>query len=361
MKKTRTVFLVLFIFLIACTFLFLVSFVSGEKNNPYAFPKLDHFPPMPVSAENPVTNKGQELGRFLFYDPILSADSSFSCAGCHKQTNAFSDSPNQFSNGVTKKLQIRNTLPLFNLAWYPRLFWDGRASSIEEQVYHPVRDKNEMNLNWSEAVKKIKRSKFYRQKFKDAYGKKTIDSILICKAIAQFERTLISCNSKFDKVIRKEAKLTMDELEGYELVNDMTKAGCVHCHVTDGHTLGTTAEFSNNGLDEIKPGESFRDPGFGKITRKLGDNGKFKTPSLRNLLYTAPYMHDGRFKTLEEVLDFYSEGIMISPTIDSRMEFAHKGGSHLTPAEKHKIILFLNTMSDSSFTLNKEFSNPFVK
>ena len=136
----------------------------------------------------------------------------------------------------------------------------------------------------------------------------------------------------------------------------MTKGNCLHCHTSDGDGLGTTGLFSNNGLDPY-----VTDFGFGKITNNNRDNGKFKIPSLRNLLFTAPYMHDGRFKTLDEVIEFYSSGLQISPTIDSKMEFAHQGGSKFTTLEKTKIISFLRTLSDSSFITNKQFSNPFTK
>ena len=350
MKKTNYVF---FTILVCCLFF---SFRCFVKDKPYLFPTINYFPKMPVNHINLATVNGVELGRYLFYDPILSNDSTFSCSTCHQQKNAFSDSPNKFTKGINGALQSRNTLPLFNLAWYSALFWDGRAHTIESQVFHPVRDKNEMNLNWKTAEKKINRSKFYKKLFKKTFGNVVIDSILISKVIAQFERTLISYNAKYDKVIRNEAKYTMDELEGFELLNDMTKGNCLHCHTSDGDGLGTTGLFSNNGLDPY-----VTDFGFGKITNNNRDNGKFKIPSLRNLLFTAPYMHDGRFKTLDEVIEFYSSGLQISPTIDSKMEFAHQGGSKFTTLEKTKIISFLRTLSDSSFITNKQFSNPFTK
>jgi cytochrome c peroxidase len=356
MKKTKRRFFVFYF-----TAFFFLSFLHVVNDKPYHFPKINYFPPMPVAPNNSVSLNGVELGRYLFYDPILSSDSSISCASCHKQEFAFSDSPNQFSKGIHNQYQTRNTLPLFNLAWYPKLFWDGRTNNIESQVFHPVRDAKEMNLNWHDAAKKISRSKFYQEKFKAVYTTKTIDSTLITNAIAQFERTLISYNAKYDKVINNKAKFTMAELEGLELLNDMTKGNCLHCHTTDANGLGTTAEYSNNGLDEVNDIKSFKDIGLGGTTKNINDNGKFKIPSLRNLLFTAPYMHDGRFKTLEEVLDFYSDGIKKSPTLDSKMEFVHQGGSKLATHEKTKIILFLKTLSDSVFITSKEFSNPFLK
>ena len=153
----------------------------------------------------------------------------------------------------------------------------------------------------------------------------------------------------------------MEELEGLELMNDMTKGNCLHCHTTDANGLGTTGKFSNNGLDERQNVNYFEDKGLGSVTNKNEDVGKFKIPSLRNLAFTAPYMHDGRFTTLEEVLDFYSEGVKASPTLDAKMEFKHGSKAKLTAHEKRKIILFLKTLSDSVFITCKEFADPFHK
>lgn len=314
---------------------------------------------MPVAKDNVVTNEGAQLGRFLFYDSILSRGKNMSCASCHRQEFAFSDAPKAFSSGNNGVKTNRNSQPLFNLAWYPSYFWDGRANSLEEQVFHPVRDQNEMNLDWKTAEKRIQQSSFYRQQFKAAFGHKKIDSVLIAKCIAQFMRTLISYQSKFDRVIDRTEYLSKEEFRGFRLMNDMTKGNCLHCHTTDQDILGTTGQFSNNGLDAIFDPELYADKGLGKTTHKASDNGKFKIPTLRNIALTAPYMHDGRFKTLEEVLDFYSEGVKPCVNIDSKMTFAHQGGSHLTTEEKKAIIAFLNTFTDSLFIANPEFSNPF--
>lgn len=345
-----------------CLICFLVCFgFIRLKDRPYQFPAIPQFPEMPVNRENPVTVNGVELGRRLFYDPVFSADSSLSCAGCHVQQHAFSNSPQVFSAGVHGQLQQRNTPPLFNLAWNKALFWDGRAASIEEQVFHPLRTVTEMNSSWPEVTRKIKGNKAYRKLFREAFGQAEIDSVLISKAIAQFERTLISANSKYDRVIRGEARFSLEELEGMELINDMTKGNCVHCHTTDGNGLGTTGLFSNNGLDEISHVNDFKDKGLGSYTGNTADYGKFKIPSLRNLLFTAPYMHDGRFKTLEEVLDFYSEHLKHSPTIDPNLSFVPNSAPRLNRYEKKKIIAFLKTLSDSSFIENPAYSNPFAK
>jgi len=336
-----------------------LSFKVIKQPTPYKFPKLKLFPKMP-ETDNPPTVEGAALGRFLFYDPILSADNSVSCGTCHRQEVAFSDGPNRFSQGINGELLQRNTMPLFNLAWYPKLFWDGKAASIEEQVFHPVRAHNEMNLDWKKAVERINESDFYRSKFQAVFANMEIDSVLIAQAIAQFERILISNNSKFDQVLKGESYFTSIEFEGFELMNDQTKGDCLHCHTTDANALGTTAKFSNNGLVSAFKPEDYSDLGKAEITGEAADIGKFKIPSLRNVAVTAPYMHDGRFQTLEEVLDFYSEGVQNSYNIDSKMGFAHQGGAQLKKEEKEKIIAFLKTLTDSTFLTNPEFSNPFL-
>lgn len=347
------------VFIGALTSVMVLSFKVVDQQTPYKLPELKFFPEM-LATDNPPTFEGAELGRFLFYDPILSEDNTFSCASCHKQEAAFSDSPNRFSTGINGELMTRNTLPLFNLAWYPALFWDGKAVSIEEQVFHPVRAHDEMNLDWTTAVLRIMQSDFYRSKFQVAFGNVEIDSVLIAKAIAQFERILISNNSKYDKVLTGETNFTKDEYEGFLLMNDQTKGDCLHCHTTDADALGTTTKFSNNGLDAALKPDDYSDKGKAEITGREKDIGRFRIPSLRNVAVTAPYMHDGRFETLEEVIDFYSEGVNNCYNIDSKMEFAHIGGVQLTKEEKDKIIAFLKTLTDTTFLTNPEFGNPFT-
>lgn len=330
-----------------------------QGNTPYQFPYLHLFPPMPVAESNPVTNEGVKLGRHLFYDPILSKDSTIACASCHRQEAAFSGSPDIFNKGLGGVLQKRNTLPLFNLAWYPALFWDGRVISIEEQVFQPVQAHDEMGLDWNTAVKRILNSPFYSSGFSSAFPGRKIDSTLIANVIAQFERTLLSYRSKYDMVLANKTTFTKEEAEGFEIMNEMTMGDCLHCHTTDADPLGTTLGFSNNGLDSASKEDSYSDKGRGGFTLKKEDNGKFKIPSLRNLSFTAPYMHDGRFKTLEEVLDFYSEHVQTGINTDSKMGFSHIGGVHLSKEQKRKVILFLRTLDDTSFVKDAAFSNPF--
>lgn len=341
--------------------LLVVGYKDISAPRPYPFPALAAFPRMPVAAANPVTIEGAELGRYLFYDTILSRGRNMSCASCHKQAYAFSDAPNQFSTGNNRVKQTRNTPALFNLAWYPALFWDGRAASIEEQALHPVSDHNEMNLLWPDAVRRVAASPLYIQMFTQAFGNVPIDSTLIARAIGQFERTLLSYRSKYDQLESGKAVLTKEEADGFVLVNDMTKGDCLHCHTTDADALGTTMKYSNNGLDEIADVAKYKDKGRGGITKNTAENGWFKIPSLRNVAITAPYMHDGRFKTLEAVLEFYSSGVKHAINVDSKMGFAHQGGNKLTKEEQKKIIAFLRTMTDAAFITDPAFSNPFAK
>jgi cytochrome c peroxidase len=354
LQRLKAMRRILFLFIA----LFLQSGFRGDTPTPYHFPELKGFPAMPVAAGNPVTVEGADLGRHLFYDPVLSIDSTMSCASCHKQQSAFSDAPVQFSSGRNEILK-RNTMALFNLAWYPSFFWDGRAVNIEDQVFHPLREKNEMNLDWNMAAERLNRNTYYRKKFRKAFGTSSIDSVMVSKAIAQFVRTLISCRSKYDRVLAGELYFSQEEYEGFILANEQQKGDCLHCHNTDANALGTQLQFSNNGLDHITDPEKFSDKGRGTVTGNIHDNGKFIIPSMRNLAFTAPYMHDGRFKTLEEVLDFYSEHVQQSANLDSKMEFVNRGGAHLTADEKKKIIAFLLTLSDSSFISDPAFSNPF--
>jgi cytochrome c peroxidase len=336
----------------------LCSWSMSVVTTPYRFPELNFFPAMPVSPVNPVTVEGVQLGRYLFYEKLLSDDASMSCGSCHKQEYAFSDGPKQYTEGRNRVMMKRNTMPLFNLAWYPSLFWDGRAATIEEQVFHPVRSYNEMNLDWKNAAARLNENKFYRKLFNEAFGTAEIDSVKIAMSIAQFLRTLISNQSKYDRVLAAKDRFTQDEFDGFNLINDQTKGDCMHCHSTDGDALGTQLMFSNNGLDAVTEPSAYRDIGRGAVTGNIKDYGKFMVPTLRNVGLTAPYMHDGRFKTLEEVLDFYSEGVKWSPNIDSKMQHVKRGGVNLTKDEKRKVIAFLHTLTDTVFIKNPEFSKP---
>lgn len=342
---------------IAAALLMSVACAGHLQRTPVTIPAMTGFPRS--GSQVALSEEAVQLGRRLFYDPILSIDTTVSCATCHRQEAAFSDAPIRFSAGVGHPM-ARNTPPLFNLAWHPSMFWDGRAGSIEAQAFHPVREQDEMGLDWQAATARLSAHPYYRKAFRQVFGKGGIDSTDVSIAIGQFLRTLVSASSKYDRVLRGEEYLNESEYKGFELVNDMTMGDCLHCHTTDSDALGSTFAFSNNGLDPVTDPMQFSDPGRGAITGRLEDRGKFKVPSLRNLLFTPPYMHDGRFATLEEVLEFYSRGVHASANIDSKMGSAHRGGVGLTCEEQEHIIAFLHTLTDSAFVIDGAFTDPFV-
>lgn len=309
------------------------------------------FPDMIIPEDNPMTVEGVELGRRLFYDPILSADNSQSCASCHIQASSFAEN-RRFSLGIDGIAGDRNAMALINAGWFRELNWDGSASSLEEQAFEPVTNPIEMHNTWPDAVADILADNQYPDLFFAAFGTRDIDSTLVVKALAQFERTLISADSKWDRYLRGEVQLTQSESRGFEIFFSET-GDCFHCHST---ILFTNNEFHNNGLDSV-----FADPGLFNVTGDPNDMGRFRTPSLRNVVFTAPYMHDGRFETLEEVIDFYSEGLQYSPTIDPLMKNVEQGGVRLTEEEKFHLLAFIKTLTDTSFVNNPSFSNPFVE
>ncbi len=307
-------------------------------------------PPI-IPVNNPQTVEGIALGRKLFYDPILSANNTLACANCHSPENAFTDS-NQFSEGIDGVQGTRNSMPLFNLAWNydEKFFWDGRTFSIENQALEPVRDPIEMHNKWPSAMTDLQNHSQYPELFKNAFGTSKIDSTLVTKAIAQFVRTLISGNSRFDKHLRGEITLSSSELNGFNIFMAEDKGDCFHCHGNANNPLWTDNIFHNNGLDA-----TFTDLGLGAITGDPADNGKFKSPSLRNLKFTAPYMHDGRFETLDEVINHYSEGLTNSPTIDPLMKAINNNGVQLSDNEKIDLKAFLLSLSDDEFVNNPAF------
>lgn len=345
--------------MLAAIGMLLMAFNRLPSITPFVFPEMRFFPEMPLPDGYRISNEGVLLGKYLFYDTILSRNYTMSCGSCHHPDQAFSDAPHSFSKGVNATALRRNSLPLFNLAWYDGFFWDGRAASIEELVLHPVRDPDELGLSWPEAMQRINASRFYREQFRRVFGVSQADSLHVANAIGQFLRVLLSSGSKYDRVLRNELYFTDDEQEGFFLVNDMTKGDCVHCHPIDASPLGTTGLFSNNGLDDVTEAGFYKDYGLGAVRNSSGLNGHFKIPSLRNLGFTAPYMHDGRFRTLEEVIDFYSDGVHNSVNVDGSMMSARKGGAGYTADEKRKVIAFLHTLNDSAFVSNPLFRNPF--
>lgn len=312
-----------------------------------------------LPADNPLTQEGVELGRMLFYDPIVSSDSSMSCASCHLQSLGFSDG-SALSTGVEGRQTTRNSMPLINLAFNPNgFFWDGRSPSLEDQALHPVMDRVELNEDWDNVVRKLKRSERYPQRFRAAFGiekRSQITRELAVKAIAQFERTLISSNSRFDRVVYlNDGWLTDSEQRGKDLFyvepTNPDHPGCSHCH---GGVNFTDFSFRNNGIDTVATLDDFADKGLGTVTGKYYDNGRFKVPSLRNVALTAPYMHDGRFNTLGEVLDHYKTGGHGVENEDPNI-FPFS----LTEQQKQDMIAFLQTLTDTSFLNKPAFANPF--
>jgi len=316
-----------------------------------------YLPPMEIPADNPLTIEGVALGRKLFYDTKLSADNTQACASCHAPTSGFTDSE-QFSTGIDGLEGNRNSMPIVNLGWAKELFWDGRAKSLEDQAFGPVVNPIEMHNTWINAVSTLQADSKYPELFNKAFGSTVIDSVKVVKAIAQFERTMISGNSPFDRYLRGEdtGMTEEEELEvyqGFALFMDETKGDCFHCHGDSYMPLWTDNLFHNNGLDA-----TFSDNGLGAVTGNSSDNGKFKTPTLRNLKFTAPYMHDGRFSTLDEVVNHYSFGLQNSSTIDPLMKNLDNGGIALSPTEKALLIKFLESLSDESYIINPDFQAP---
>ncbi len=318
------------------------------KPHPYTLPIPKDFTKLKPSLENPMTEEGIALGYKLFHDPILSLDSTMSCASCHQVTLGFTDGE-ALSKGINQKIGRRSAMSLANIAFYKKgLFWDGRINTLEEQALLPVEDTVELNNSWDNVIEKLKKDSDYPVYFRKAFGITNIDEIdkyLAAKAIAQYEKTLISANSKFDSVQVGTAVFTKDEKAGYDIFfdasPDLPDAECGHCHNAP---LMTTNEYLNNGITLAKTTEDFRDVGRGGTTGNPYDNGKFRVPSLRNIEKTAPYMHDGRFRTLEEVLNHYNSGGQNGPNTSPLIRPLNLNEMH-----KRQLIAFLKTLTDRNF------------
>lgn len=320
---------------------------------PYVVDVPQGLPEMVIPEDNPMTVEGVTLGRKLFYDPILSKNEEQSCSSCHQQEFAFA-TQDQFQQGVDGQFGDRNSMALINLAWGRDFFWDGRANSLEEQALQPVTNPIEMATTWPEVLSKLNAHAEYPQLFKSAFNVDVIDSLDVAKAIAQFERTLVSGSSRFDAIYnRQQGSFTDAEGRGLVLFNS-EEADCFHCHGLGG--LITDNEFRNNGLDEV-----LTDMGRYNVTGVNSDRGKFKIPTLRNIAVTAPYMHDGRFFSLRDVIDHYSDHVQAnSPNLDPLMELVANGanGAELSEADKDDLEAFLNTFTDQEFLTNPDFADP---
>lgn len=316
---------------------------------------LEAFAAMLVPADNPTTLEGVALGRDLFFDPLLSADSTISCGTCHRPELAFSDGL-PLSRGIAGRLGRRNTPGLANVGYlHQHLFWDGRAVGLEAQALHPIAEANEMGGDWATVLEKLRRHPDYWLRFRAAFGlsaPEQLEASYVGKALAQFQRTLVSSDSKYDRVRRGEAVFSAEEALGEAIFFDFADdpegpfAGlptgeCAHCH-TPPHF--TNQRFFNNGLDAAARLEDFRDPGRGGITGSAAELGLFRAPGLRNVALTAPYMHDGRMATLEEVVAHYNGG----------GEYAENKSANVFPlgldsAQATALVAFLKTLTDSSF------------
>lgn len=337
--------------LVISTLLYGCSENVEPAKDPYAFRVPENFPaPVYTFENNPVTKQGAELGQMLFYDPVLSLDSSIACANCHQQAVAFSDPVHRFSRGVNDAAGFRNAPAIQNMAFQKNFFWDGGVKHLDFVPINAVTSKIEMAETLEQVVQKLKRSKFYPEKFRSAFQEDEITSQQMLYALSQFMNLMVSANSKYDQYVRKETDLTKEETEGLEIF----EAHCRTCHATD---LFTDDSFRNNGLDAGFE----KDAGRERITEFSGDRGKFKVPSLRNVDLTSPYMHDGRFNTLQQVLDHYSNTVKDSETLDPLLKQGESLGIVLSAEEKVKLIAFLKTLSDETFTHDKRFANPFIK
>jgi cytochrome c peroxidase len=309
---------------------------------------ISRFVPQPdLPRDNPLTVEGVSLGGRLFFDRRLSADNSESCATCHNPRSAFSQ-PRRFSRGADGDIGVRNAMALENLAWKSSFFWDGRAATLREQVLQPIQNPTEMHESLSTAVAKISADKDYHRLFANAFGSPEITLDKIARALEQFLIVQVSFDSKFDRVMNGQEKFTDEEARGFVLFNTeydpyhgQYGADCFHCH---GGTLFQSRDFANNGLDS-----TFSDLGRYNITKRAGDEGKFAVPSLRNVAVTAPYMHDGRFWTLEEVVEHYCTGMKRSATLDPNLAKHPDGGVPLSGSDKKALVAFLKTLTDEKF------------
>ena len=374
LKKSRLAICILLIFISqSCTKENNTS--SGYQPTPYQITVPNHFPlQLNIPADNPMTVEGVILGRYLFYDGRVSGrsdpDSMMSCGTCHLQEHSFEcgvDNP-KYSNGhpfgVTGIPTAHVMLPLINLVWNSEGYlWNGMVSpdnvnknahSLEDIVGMVIMLPSEMDSDTNRSKQMIGKTKGYPELFYNAFGSSVVTEKNIARAIAQFVRTLVSAGSKFDRFLLGEEQLNESERNGYVLFMTEQGGDCFHCHGGDGNPLFTTNLCYNNGKDSV-----FTDP-YDRlsVTGNSADIGAYKAPTLRNLAFTAPFMHDGRFRTIDEVINFYSDGLVWSPAISPLMHHVATGGVRLTPREKADLKAFLLTLGDSTFVTNPAFSKP---
>jgi len=332
------------------------------KFTPYEFKMSATFPIPDLPRDNPLTVERVTLGKTLFFDKRASINDRQSCADCHSPDKAFTDG-RRTARGAEGDLGTRNSMPLFNLAWKREFFWDGRAKSLREQVLQPIQNPIEMHQSLTNLVRKLgeqwpnPNSPDYHSLFTAAFGSPEITSEKIALALENYLLTLTSFDAKFDRVLRGEEKFTEEEQRGFELFSTeydprqgQFGADCFHCH---GGPLFQSQAFANNGSDG-----AFKDIGREKVTGKASDRGKFAVPSLRNIALTAPYMHDGRFRTLEDVVEHYSTGVVRSETLDPNLAKHPDGGVPLSAADKRALVAFLKTLTDEQYLAKSAPTGP---
>ncbi|MGG7665827.1 cytochrome-c peroxidase [Dyadobacter sp. BHUBP1] len=340
---------------------------TDNTPTPLQWTKPSYFPdPVYDLSKNPLTVEGVELGKFLFYDGILSRTDNIGCGTCHQQQAAFTHHGHDLSHGVDDKIGTRNAPSVQNMAWNTSFFWDGGVHDMDMVPPVPIQNKVEMDERVGNVIEKLKKTPItgaakqvdYPKMFKAAFGSDSITADRMMQALSQFMMTMVSATSRYDYFLKGDASaLTAQEKDGLSVF----KQKCASCHAGE---LFTDQKFRNNGLVPNR----INDQGRYAITLNDGDRLKFKVPSLRNVGLTAPYMHDGRFTTLEQVIDHYAndkpgskDSIYVSPTLDPLLNIAgQKRGISLTSAEKQSIIAFLKTLNDDDFIKDKRFSDPGV-
>jgi cytochrome c peroxidase len=320
------------------------------KATPYNWIKPANFPdPIYDFENNPLTVEGVALGKALFYDGKLSQNGIITCDFCHQPATAFAHTDHALSHGIEDKIGTRNVPAIQNVAWSPHFFWDGGVVDLDLLPIAPIQNPVEMGDTMANVLKKVQKDGRYPALFKAAYGSDQITNERFLKALSQFMLTMVSANSQYDKYVRKETggNLSTQELRGLALFQEK----CASCHKGE---LFTDQSFRNNGLPP-SPTNQLPDPGRYSITLRDSDKNKFHVPSLRNVAITVPYMHDGRFNTLEAVLKHYASGMEDNPQLDPLFRQNNRVGIPLTASEQQDIIAFLRTLTDYDFITNRKF------
>ncbi|MFT4759162.1 MAG: cytochrome c peroxidase [Paraglaciecola sp.] len=358
--KYLFIFLLSTLFFIACSDDDTSEEVILIDETPYNL-EYGALPAPTLPADNPLTIQGVQLGKMLFFEKLMSKDGTQACADCHRQPDGFSDST-RFSIGIEGLPGKRQAMPIFNMAYHSNeFFWDGRAELLRDQSLMPIQDPLEMNETLENVIAKLANEKMYRNQFTRVFGSEEITSVKMSLAMEQFMLSIVSYDSKYDQYLAGAAELTESEARGLALFEteynpffpEFSGADCAHCH---GGANFENDQYMNNGLDTDA---NFMDMGRENATEAAADRAKFKVPTLRNIAVTAPYMHDGRFQTLEEVVDHYNEGIQESSTVDPAILNTKDSGLFLTDADKVDLVNFLKTLTDETFLGNEEYRSPF--